>query len=147
MNTKLSEAIMLGIGTVEHMEIGNINSCALGVALNAVGVPAANRLIALALSGAVRLTLSAKSVNARYQALYYIWPWLEGTIGLRTWSYEIWHRFDNHVSEGLMTIEQLADYVRSVEPECGECNSFQCVCPAKILRCQEVEACVSLGGF
>jgi hypothetical protein len=27
-----------------------------------------------------------------------------------------------------MTFEQLVDYVRSVEPSCGECNRFECTC-------------------
>lgn len=115
---------MLGIGTVDAMIAGDINSCALGVSLNAAGVPSINRRPPLVVG------FSTVSVDARYLALYMLWPWTEERSSTRpgTWSYEVWNRFDNWVSYGQMTIEQLADYIRSVEPECGTCNRFQCTC-------------------
>lgn len=36
------------------------------------------------------------------------------------------------VVEGRYSIEQLADYVRSIEPDCGECNQFECSCPKAV---------------
>ena len=32
------------------------------------------------------------------------------------------------VMKGKITFEQFVDHVRSIEPECGECNSFVCTC-------------------
>lgn len=127
MNIKLSEYIMLGIGTVETMVAGDINSCALGIALNAAGVPAINKV-------------SWMSVNARYFALYVMWPWLSEPVEPTSrvdWCDAVWTRFDNCViRDRSMTIEQLADYVKSVEPECGECNRFKCTCNTMTLSGQ-----------
>lgn len=36
------------------------------------------------------------------------------------------------VCKGKATIEQLADYVASVEPACGECNRFDCTCSVPV---------------
>lgn len=53
-----------------------------------------------------------------------VWPWL-------------WMKGDTlgHVSilfmehlRGQRTFESIVDYVRSIEPECGECNRFDCTC-------------------
>lgn len=46
------------------------------------------------------------------------------------------------VCDGIITIEQLAAWVRSVEPECGECNQFTCTC-AHVAAPAEVEALVA----
>lgn len=32
------------------------------------------------------------------------------------------------VTAAQMTFEQLVDFVRSIEPSCGECNKFECSC-------------------
>lgn len=122
MNTKLSEAIMLGIGTVEHMIAGNMNACAFGIALNAMGVPQ---------------LVDPMQNDARYSAVDTLWPWTKdnatnwpiGGCHMISWQSTIWATFDLKVMfDKTMTIEQLADWVRSVEPECRECNQFQCTC-------------------
>jgi hypothetical protein len=110
---KLSEAMMLGSVTCKMIP-GDWNSCALGCAGNAIGIPKSVMLDGL----------------GRAEAIRAYWPWLAKTSQPYVpWSEEIWQRFDKGVCEGEMTMEQLADYVRSVEPSCGECNVFQCSCP------------------
>lgn len=41
---------------------------------------------------------------------------------------EIMELFDNKVSTGHMTLDQLVEHVRSIEPPCGECCDFDCCC-------------------
>lgn len=109
---RLSTAIMLGAATCK-MEAGNINSCAYGAALNAMGIP-------LEVDG-------MQDGGPRYFAIEGLWPW--------TVDGELWHReaakvitlFDSRVCDGRMTLEQLVDWVRSVEPDC-DCNRFNCTC-------------------
>lgn len=113
---KLSEAMMLGSTTCK-MQATNWNTCAMGAAANAVGVPQG-------------------IATARLAAIKKIWPWLKGDsadanfprFGPAHHLAAIWRRFDNRVVWGEMTLEQLVDYVRSIEPECGECNRFECSC-------------------
>jgi hypothetical protein len=58
-----------------------------------------------------------------------IWPWLlDGG-----------YRYDVKISIyfirvhlGERTFEQLVDYVRSVEPDCGDCCKFECSCVQKM---------------
>jgi hypothetical protein len=124
---KLSEAMMLGSVTCK-MESANFDSCALGAAANAVGLPEAE----LCISG------------CRLIPIKEYWPWLrelsrgkEGHSddyvsmhgGESDWAQQIFYRFDRSVVWGRsMTLEELVDYVRSIEPECGECNRFYCSC-------------------
>lgn len=107
---KLSTAMMLGSTTCKMLP-GNMNSCAFGAALNALGVP------------------QEEPSYMRYTPLRKHWPWLtEDESRLSEPAKEIYGRFDFNVCQGLMTLEQLVDYVRSIEPACGECNSFSCTC-------------------
>lgn len=101
---RLSEAMMLG-STMCKMEEGNWDSCALGSAANAIGLE------------------KKHNTDERIDEIYSAWPWLRG--GQIS---GIWVRFDHCVVPGLMTLEQLVDYVRSIEPSCGECNRFECTC-------------------
>lgn len=111
---KLSEAMMLGSATCK-MVAGDWNSCALGAAANAIGIPQSKVLFGVGRGHAIRAA----------------WPWLETRQPSELLSIsEIVFRFDNEVCEGKMTFEQLVDYVRSIEPECGECNRFECTCKA-----------------
>jgi hypothetical protein len=71
-----------------------------------------------------------------------IWPWTQKTTdGTRLVTLEdeiglgCGHPSFDGVCRGEATIEQLADWVRSIEPECGECNQFECTCP----KAEEVE--------
>jgi hypothetical protein len=52
----------------------------------------------------------------------------------------IWSRFDILVCAGRMTLEQLVDYVRSIEPDCGECNKFECTCVKDEATVESTEA-------
>ena len=58
----------------------------------------------------------------RYVHIYEKWPflYLKGN--------DIWGKFDHMVCKGEMTFEELVDWVKSIEPECGECNEYQCIC-------------------
>jgi len=131
----LSTAINMGAVTVK-MKAGDMNSCALGAACNALGAHE-------------HTTCLRNHPNNRYEFLYKHWPWVD-TPGYKTLSgrsceafIAIYTRFDSYVVKGSMTLEQLVDYVRSIEPECGECNEFSCKCVQKMdetptLQLQEV---------
>lgn len=61
-----------------------------------------------------------------------IWPWLNDISpdGCH-WRSEVGCSSENGfeaVMDGTKTIEQLADWVRSIEPSCGVCNRFDCPC-------------------
>lgn len=115
---RLSDAMMLGSVTC-RMERYNWNSCALGCAGNAVGIPNwGNR------------------GHGRHNLILQAWPWLleecpcEMCIAVSAdrkkrapwmaherYMDHITSAFDFQVSYGLMTLEQLIDWVRSVEPK------------------------------
>lgn len=68
--------------------------------------------------------------NRNARAVLREWPWLSDISDLETqyaFETEVTERF-HLVARGEMTYEQLIDYVRSVEPECGECCRFECIC-------------------
>lgn len=130
---KLSIAMMLGRVTCK-MKAGDWNTCALGAAGNAVGVP-----------NFVKTPEWPAPDDLRPHLLFAKWPWLLSEApqpferffycgapyyeGLGSaWYGRITRRFDHEVCTGQMTFEQLADYVTSIEPECGECNKFVCSC-------------------
>lgn len=105
---KLSTAMMLGSTTCK-MKWGNIQTCAIGAALNALGEP----------------------TKHRYERAIELWPWLDAPSPHDTdHLMDIYTRFDTQVCRGRMTLEQLADYIKSVEPDCGDCNRFICTCAA-----------------
>lgn len=108
---RLSEAMMLGSTTCK-MVPGDWDSCALGCAGNAIGLP------------------SMRKTGMRIHHIVEAWPWLQrnrsGGI--------IADKFDNQVCRGLMTLEQLVDWVRFVEPKCGDCNRYECTCAAPSVR-------------
>jgi hypothetical protein len=110
---KLSEAMLLG-STLVKMEACELSSCAYGAALRAVGI--------------LPHRLTYVTVAER-------WPWTAADMDspltsgmLNEAGCSVYEKFDFDVCTGRMTFEQLVDYVRSIEPECGRCNSFQCVC-------------------
>ena len=49
------------------------------------------------------------------------------------------------VCRGEITEEQLADWVRSVEPACGDCNRFNCDCAARPASEELVEMSTATG--
>jgi hypothetical protein len=130
---KLSEAMILGAATC-RMVAGDINSCALGAALNAVGKPMDGALLqTLLFKDARGFVLDVKCAD-REGMLRELWPWMfEETPSPRaldwvSYGAVIAGLFDNSVVEGRMTLERLADAVAAVEPECGECCEFECSC-------------------
>ena len=99
---RLSEAIALGRVTIEKPEAGNFSTCAMGMAANAVGMV------------------------HDYKAVLQRWPWLwRDTLCPVNWCCEeptsaihsLTHQFDYFVMlTKSMTLDQLIDWVRSVEP-------------------------------
>lgn len=127
---KLSEAINLGAVTVK-MDACNMNSCAFGAALNAVGVP------------------QEEIPCKRYTPLIENWPWLG--VGYRSarlndLAVTIYSMFDSEVCKGKKTLEQLVDYVASIEPSCGYCNRFDCTCAKAETADAPVEVLVATEG-
>lgn len=129
----LSEAVLLGdlIRTRDAGcylrwpadEVGPCG-CAIGGAVMAVR------------SGITRQDIAAGYDTNGYSLAEAIWPWLERRIAcsdghIRTYDTIISIQF-YEVVEGKRTLESLADYIRSVEPSCGECCRFDCTCVQKM---------------
>lgn len=134
---KLSEAMMLGSVTCK-MVIADWNSCALGCAGNAVGIPQ------------MKGSFANECNPARFGLIARAFPWLSDTENPTDaddgnhHALEIWSTFDNQVCKGEMTFEQLVDRVRSIEPSCGDCNRFECACKSPAIPDAElIEAKVS----
>ena len=91
-----------------------------------------------------------ETVNRRLKVVE-LWPWLaqwmkasEAPDWFQQWSVNmnmvispvttvkvstiIVTAFDFFICEGKMTLEQLVDWVASVEPSCGECCEYECKC-------------------
>lgn len=99
---RLSDAIAMGRVTVEEMQAADITKCALGMACNAVG-------------------LDPKMTGEDYEGVKAVWPWLSTIVtapnGAPNYAITIiWRLFDGRVMAGRMTLDQLIDWVRSVEP-------------------------------
>lgn len=113
---RLSEAIMLGRFTIDSPVQGDVSACAIAMALNAVGRYRDDSIV--------------DWVSPRYQAMGELWPWLDdmkgkpcpfntkhGLLGTSEMcSGLVPHLFDYHVSLGTMTLEEMCDYIRSIEP-------------------------------
>ena len=120
---KLSEAMMLGSTTCKMIPY-DLATCALGAACNAVGCQVQK--------------------HSRWGFISQTWPWTDGCRegADRDYCLEIAKKFDTFVAAGKMTLEQLVDWVESVEPSCGECNKFSCTCsPAPDEAKEEVLTC------
>lgn len=118
---RLSEAILLGDTLrrrdawvfLQLLSDGTYCGCAIGGALLAVGD-----------------TREASSESFEIEPYIQCWPWLaemcpEGN----SWVSKVgcnWAHGFAAVCAGRLTIEQLADWVRSVEPACGVCCRFGC---------------------
>lgn len=124
---RLSEAIMLGATTCQP-KAGDMNVCVYGMALNANGVP-----------------LAALNYQwDRYLEAARLWPWVYQSrpmplIPFTALASTVWSMFDNEVCAGKLTLEQLADYVRSIEPDC-DCNRFNCDCAKKPVEAEVLQA-------
>lgn len=113
---RLSDAIALG-RMLEPMDMGDFQHCALGVGLAAVGVPVCDRLTT---------------------EMYLRWPWLlenatqapfglQGQVECSNWLRMISYSAIYTTHNKKYTLDQLIDWVRSVEP-------------AEILETHELEA-------
>lgn len=111
---KLSEAMMLGSTTCKMIP-KDWDSCALGAAANAIGIPH---------------YVGVDYFN-RIADIVKEWSWILEFSSEGQYLTFIFHKFDDEVCGGKMTFEELVDYVISVEPKCGECNSFACTCVGK----------------
>lgn len=120
---RLSEAMLLGDSMRRRTnsvyllgEQGEYCGCAIGGALLAVGV--------------------GRSIGENNLfAISRVFPWI-----MDVWKQDIEWKVKiaftkneedpsfQKVLEGKCTFEQLVDYVRSVEPDCGTCCSFTCTC-------------------
>jgi hypothetical protein len=105
---RLSEAIRMGSLLIEEPRATDINACAVTMACNAIGVQVESEPLA----------------KDYYNHLLENWPWLQGkTVTCPFKRYEltgttiVWLPFDQYVMSGKMTIDQLADWIRSIEPE------------------------------
>lgn len=141
---RLSEAMMLDSTTCK-MVSGDMNSCAIGVACNAVGL--------------ARHSYGSKRHDPgnRYAKLPAYWSWLSDSSTNRDsmlraqfptpsyWNsvpYDvlIFELFDRKVCAGKMTLERLVDMVRHDEPQC-ECNRFDCDCDCDCVEPSAEVAC------
>lgn len=109
---KLSDAMVLGDSlrsrNPDYWLIGN-SGCAMGGAMLAVGKKDDQEKC-------------YRQHTSYTEYMFDQWPWLAPVhLG------EISNRF-KRVCEGKETLESLIDYVRSIEPECGECLRFGCIC-------------------
>lgn len=126
----LSDAIILG-STLGELKPYNINSCALGMAGNTMGITKARPF-----SNQEFLDPDLISQRGRIEAIINIWPWLrcmdryprDVTGDKYTYGKLIMSMFDHEVCTRKRTLENLVEYIRLVEPECGECNYFHCQC-------------------
>ena len=100
---RLSDAMTLG-STLVRFQPGNWSCCAVGAAATAVGVPHGEE---------------------RVEGIREQWPWLTSNCDERL--IELVTLFDRRVCRGEMTLDQLIEHVRQIEPPC-ECGVCDCVC-------------------
>lgn len=131
---KLSEAMMLG--DVLRVRTNKLYLCVLDTAIgnsaSVLGVDPSTpegTVCGCALGGAF-YAATGKTIYDRN-----FWPWLRESpkTGILDWEVLIGCGISNDISflrvmRGEATFEQLVDYVRSIEPECDECNRFDCQC-------------------
>lgn len=106
---RLSDAIGLGRTLVRVHRAGDIRGCALGMSFLAIGGNPAD-------------------VGPNFESIKAEWPWLKerrfdplyspnnSSANFIAYCKSVWLRFDDLVMGGGMTLDQLIDWVRSVEP-------------------------------
>lgn len=100
---RLSDAMVLG-STLVKMHPGCWETCAIGAAASAVGIPVD---------------------DARVESIIDEWPWLQANND--RYFMEILTLFDQKVCQHRMSMEALIAYVRQIEPPC-DCGVRDCVC-------------------
>jgi hypothetical protein len=105
---RLSDAMATGRVTIDKLEAAKLSGCILGMACNAVGI-------------------KTNLQRYPYPQIMKKWPWLKGQTecracghghGTTDFMHAIWHQFDSLVmyERPSMTVDELIDWVRSVEP-------------------------------
>ena len=115
---RLSDAAMLG-SLMQRYEVRDWNSCFLGLAANAVGVPRVSEIKATTIAG-MSGEFACFDVSGRIEGILAHWPWLASNENEHM--YEITHLFDHG-----MPFDKLVEYVRTIEPPC-ECGVRECCC-------------------
>lgn len=115
----LSLAMMLGRPTVSVSEPANIDACAIPMALNAVG----RKPEGMGRNFGMLCQIERQPGNSYYQLLKE-WPWLLNELacpwcngGPLFGSQIVFHPFDQHVSKGQITFEQMCDWIKTIEPD------------------------------
>lgn len=151
---KASTALSLGRMLTDNPTPGNIRDCAVGMMLNAEGVPQLTSVI------------RRSRPNARVVSAKHLYPWLceilpDGFLekhklsgdNFYNHSFEVPNSYyqwlvasfnQNVMRDQTMTLDQLHDIIAEIEPDCGECNSFDCTCLDKTLDNLVQEHTVSL---
>ena len=109
---KLSEAGVLG----DCLKINDINVTLSFEQARYCGCWLGGALLA---DGYKRSYGGAQAVNER-------WPWFT----LAHWIAV------SKLHQAGKSVEAIADYVRSIEPECGDCNEYKCICN-KVIKKEE----------
>lgn len=107
---RLSEAILAGSVLIPKTAPGNIDMCAIGMAIKALGLP------------------TRTDLGVNYNALFVNWPWTEradlpkpcdcAVAAGEPVYVSIYHIFDSHIFDPYYdwTLDQLCQWVDSVDP-------------------------------
>jgi hypothetical protein len=135
-----SDAVMLG-AVITDPEPFNLNHCAVGMGANALGIPestpsqdadGSRRRLAILATWPWLNHEDNFWLMAHWAEVYAIphdhWPERSFRLALETpWNF-IAMVFNFNVFPGRVALEQLVEYIRKMEPECAECNRFDCHC-------------------
>ena len=130
---RLSEAIRLGSLILDKVEGYDTSTCAIGMGLAATGTSIMAEDLPEPPRKFIPVPYSALDHDeVNYQRLAALWPWIEqvaptqcpwcdAVLGKDRSDIEarlgfIHHPFDCHVIEGDVTLEQLCDFIRTIEP-------------------------------
>jgi hypothetical protein len=113
---RLATAIRMGSLATEIPVRGDVETCAIGMACRAVGKWQPRSVKAT-------LPYIDEEVAMNYATLLAQWPWLNNVrVGCRfcgeslSREYTVFHLFDWHVVDGEITIEQMCDFIDSIDP-------------------------------
>jgi hypothetical protein len=117
---RLSDAIATGRVLIKDLKPATLKGCVIGMACMGVGTEA---------------LLKAVQIESYYE-IYHYWPWLRNATlspvddGVHDGMEVIYSIFDFHVMrKGDWTLDQLIDWVRSIEPDEREVINISVVSP------------------
>jgi hypothetical protein len=130
---KLSESILLGSLQIARgmWAVENTLGCAIGMALLANGKEPVGELTPLILSNPLSIIQGDDGYNPDYDTLENIYPWVREMVRVECpWCHRlinedeseadselVWHPFDMHVMKCQITLEQLCEWIATLEPE------------------------------